>query len=160
MRRKDKEIHDIALIEKILTSNKVCHVALSQNNKPYIVPMNYGYSDNTMYLHSALTGTKMDILKNNNRVCIEISDSISTATSDNACSYGTRYRSVICNGTIHIVEDQTEKIRGLDLLMQQVTGKQDWNIPQKGIENVAVLKVSIDHMTGKLSGLYNNERYN
>ena len=53
MRRIDKEISDIKTIELILKEADHCVIALSDNNSPYIVPMNFGYQDHNLYLHSS-----------------------------------------------------------------------------------------------------------
>ncbi|MFX1521344.1 MAG: pyridoxamine 5'-phosphate oxidase family protein, partial [Promethearchaeota archaeon] len=45
MRRKDKEITDTHEIETILKRAVVCRIAFSENNKPYMVPVNFGYTD-------------------------------------------------------------------------------------------------------------------
>ena len=71
MRRKDKEITDKAEIESIIGSSMVCRLAMTDKNRPYIVPLCFGYKDNTLYFHSAGQGKKLDILKKNNLVCFE-----------------------------------------------------------------------------------------
>ena len=62
MRRKDKEIKDKKEIESIIKRAKVCRIALSDNNMPYIIPVNYGYKNNCIYIHSASEGKKIDII--------------------------------------------------------------------------------------------------
>ena len=49
VRRKDKEIKDVNLIQSILRKASVCRIALSVDNKPYVVPVNYGYKNNIYY---------------------------------------------------------------------------------------------------------------
>ena len=78
MRRKDREVTDKNQIEEILKQCKTCHVAMVDNEKPYVVPLSYGYQileDGTLELvfHSAKDGKKINILKKNPNVCFEIS---------------------------------------------------------------------------------------
>ncbi|MFC1532217.1 pyridoxamine 5'-phosphate oxidase family protein [Thermodesulfobacteriota bacterium] len=63
MRRKEKEITKKSEIEAVINKALVCRVGLSDNNFPYIVPLCFGYQDNTIYIHGALEGRKIDILK-------------------------------------------------------------------------------------------------
>ncbi|GBU25577.1 hypothetical protein R83H12_02227 [Fibrobacteria bacterium R8-3-H12] len=42
MRRKDKEIIGINEKLEIIAKCKICRLGLSENNYPYIVPLNYG----------------------------------------------------------------------------------------------------------------------
>ncbi|MBK7713136.1 MAG: pyridoxamine 5'-phosphate oxidase family protein [Bacteroidales bacterium] len=44
MRRKDREISETSELEQIISESDVCRVAFADNNIPYIVTMNFGYS--------------------------------------------------------------------------------------------------------------------
>ena len=83
MRRKDREVTDPAIVEKILQESSVCHLAMARNNIPYVVPLNYGYiwEDDRLILlfHSAKAGEKLDILEENPRVFFSISMEIGRA---------------------------------------------------------------------------------
>ena len=56
MRRKEKEITDIKSIEEIINKAKVCRLALSLDDTPYVVPVCFGYNGETIYIHSAKEG--------------------------------------------------------------------------------------------------------
>ncbi|MBU3917342.1 pyridoxamine 5'-phosphate oxidase family protein, partial [bacterium] len=71
MRRKEKEITDKAIIDSIINDSKVCRLGLSDDNRPYVVPLCFGYENDTLYFHSAHKGMKLDILKKNKQVCFE-----------------------------------------------------------------------------------------
>jgi len=71
MRKKEKEITDKTEIESIILRSSVCRLALSEDNQPYIIPLCFGYEENTLYFHSALEGKKLGILRSNNKVCFE-----------------------------------------------------------------------------------------
>ena len=71
MRRKDKEISDTKEIEEIIKRAKVCRLAMTDENRPYMVPLCFGYSEGVLYFHSANRGKKLDILNKNNRICFE-----------------------------------------------------------------------------------------
>ncbi len=68
MRRGDKEIKDMKEIEEIIREAKVCRLAFSVDNMPYIVPLSFGYEKGIFYFHSALVGKKIDMVKKNDRV--------------------------------------------------------------------------------------------
>ena len=87
MHRKDKEITDIKSIEKIIKKAKVCRLALSLNDTPYIVPICFGYRAETIYFHSAKKGKKIDIIKKNNKVCFEFDIDHELVKSENACKW-------------------------------------------------------------------------
>lgn len=149
MRRNDKKITDRTEIEEILSENTICRIGLSDKNLPYIIPMNYGYHNNMIYLHSACIGKKIDIIRQNNKVCFEITDSIELIKAENACDYGTRYRSVIGFGKVYFVNDSAEKVKALQIIMEQHTGKSDWLFAEKSVSKVLMLKIVIESISGK-----------
>jgi nitroimidazol reductase NimA-like FMN-containing flavoprotein (pyridoxamine 5'-phosphate oxidase superfamily) len=152
MRRNDKQITDQKQIEEILSNNTICRVALVDGLKPYILPMNYGYKNNSFYLHCSLEGKKLELIKKNNNVSIEVTDSIELVTAEKACGHTTKYKSVICSGTIAPVVETEQKIAGLNVIMNQHTGNSNWDFPEAALSKIIVLKIDIKEMTGKTSG--------
>ncbi|HPO50447.1 MAG TPA: pyridoxamine 5'-phosphate oxidase family protein [Spirochaetota bacterium] len=152
MRRSDKEIKDKIIIEEILSNNKILRLALSEDNTPYIIPLNYGYENDCLYFHSFKEGKKIDIIKKNNRASFEVTEKIEIASSDLACDYGTKYRSVLGVGLIEIINDSKEKIKGLNVLMKNHTQKREWNYSDTELNKIVVLKLTIKETTGKQSG--------
>jgi nitroimidazol reductase NimA-like FMN-containing flavoprotein (pyridoxamine 5'-phosphate oxidase superfamily) len=151
MRRKDKEIKNKNEIEDILSNNCICRIAFSYNKIPYIVPMNYGYKENKIYLHSAREGKKIDILKRNNNVCFEITDSIEIIKSKNACDFSTKFRSIIGLGKIRIISNQENKKEALNVIMYHHTKRKDWVFPDNMIEKVNIMEIEINSISGKKS---------
>ena len=54
-------------MEDILQRVPICYVGVTDlEGNPYVTPMNLGYSDGVIYLHSAPSGSVIDMLKVNN----------------------------------------------------------------------------------------------
>lgn len=151
MRKKDKEITSQKEIEEIISSNKICRIALSDENTPYIIPMNYGYKENKIFLHTGRTGKKIDIIKKNNKVCFEITDSVEIKQAKKACDFNTKYRSVIGFGRIKITNEPDKKKKALSTIMKQHTNRSDWLFPDEIVEKTMILEIEIDSVTGKKS---------
>jgi hypothetical protein len=151
MRREEKEIRDIAVIEQILNSAMVCRVGLCDGDRPYVVPLCFGYKENALYFHSAKVGRKLDIIRKNSNVCFEVDISHELVTADKACDFGMRYKSVIGFGKALIIEDAESKRKGLDIIMQQYSNGV-FEYPKEACSNTVVIKIEIESMTGKLSG--------
>jgi uncharacterized protein len=148
----DKEISDPEILEEILNLSKVCRIALNDGEFPYIVPFNYGYGDGALYFHSATTGKKIDLIRKNNKACFEIEYDNQIIPHEKACKWTAKYRSVIGYGTVDIITDRGEKIRGLDRIMSHY-GKSGHNLyDERQVDNLVILKLTIDKMTGKQSG--------
>jgi nitroimidazol reductase NimA-like FMN-containing flavoprotein (pyridoxamine 5'-phosphate oxidase superfamily) len=150
MRRKEKEITDIADIEKILKESQICRLAMVDGDKPYIVPMNFGYQDNEMFFHSALEGKKIDLIKKNSNICFEVDQVINFKKAKLACDWGIEYKSVIGWGKAVLLDNPDEKINGLNIIMAQYSGR-EFEYSDKMLENTLVIKVIIDRITGKKS---------
>ena len=148
MRKSNKEIKDRAVIEEILSKSLICRIAISDADYPYIVPMNYGYSDNALYFHCATEGRKIDLIRKNNRVGFEIEDDYEIVKSDISCKWTTKYRSIIGYGDIEIISDHEEKKQGLDILMKH-HGRNDNEYDDRIVEKVLILKLEIKNLTAK-----------
>ncbi len=109
MRRIDKEINDIKTIESILHEADHCLIAISDNNSPYMVPMNFGFKDNNLYLHSSTEGKKIEILKVNNKVSFGVEIKTEVVKSEKPCNWGMNYMSVIGEGYAHFIEEYQEE---------------------------------------------------
>lgn len=150
MRRKDKEITDKAEIESIIGRSMVCRLAMTDKNRPYIVPLCFGYKDNTLYFHSAGQGKKLDILKKNNLVCFEFDIDYEPIKEDKACDWGMKYKSVVGFGKASFIKDFESKCKALDVIMQQYSDE-SFVYPKTKVKNMVVIKVEIENMTGKSS---------
>jgi hypothetical protein len=151
MRRKEKEISDKTIMESIILRSSVCRLALSEEGRPYVVPLCFGYKDNIVYFHSAREGIKLDILKQNNKVCIEFDIDHEIVEADDACGWGMKYQSVIGFGKGSIIDDLEKKRKALDIIMQQYS-RSSYEFPDSKVKKTVIIKVEIEHMTGKKSG--------
>ncbi len=151
MRRKDQEINDIGAIEEIIHKAQVCRLALSENGRPYIVPLCFGYKNITLYFHTALEGKKLDILRKNNNVCFEIDTDHELVKGKKACDCSMKYRSVIGFGKAELIEDIEPKRRALNIIMQNYY-EGFFKYPEESIKNTVIIKVEIESMTGKKLG--------
>lgn len=153
MRRFERKIKDINEILKILDKCEVLRLALSQNNIPYIVPMNFGYEiigdEISVYLHCAKEGKKLDIIKQNNNICFELDYSYGIKKGEKACNWTCKYESVIGFGNIVFVEDDKSKTKALDLIMEKYGFEGIPAYDEKVFSRVQVLKIKVESISGK-----------
>lgn len=152
MRRKDREIHEFEEIESIIRDTDVCHIAIHDEEYPYLVTLNFGYISGDIakiYFHCALNGKKLDLIKKNNKVCFGFDTDHVLVNGDAACDYGMKFRSVIGYGEIAVVEDEKERLFGLNLIMKQYTSKDDFIIDKNILKHTLILRLDIKEMKGK-----------
>jgi uncharacterized protein len=150
MRRKDKEVTDRVAMELIIKRSSVCRLGLSDDYRPYVIPICFGFSDNTLYFHSAPEGKKIDILRKNNNVCFEFDIDHEIVSADNPCNWTMKYRSVVGFGKASIIEGAQEKRGALAIIMEQYSDKSVLD-QETNVDHFVVFKVSIDSMTGRVS---------
>lgn len=146
-------IKDRAEIEEIIKVSKTCFLAMSDNNIPYVLPMNFALDGECVILHSAQEGRMWETIKKNQKVCINwtLGEELAYQDEQVGCSYRVKSKSAIVEGSVEFIEDFDEKYRCLGLLMGQYS-KREFKFGTPAVKNVGVFKVSIDNITGKQFG--------
>jgi len=153
MRKTEKEIKAPQEIEAIIQKAQVCRVGFSENDLPYIVPVNFGYRDRCVYFHSAHEGKKMEMLKRNNRVCFEMDISFELIRGETPCKWDMKYLSVMGSGRAFVLSDPAEKNRALNIIMEHYHGN-PYEYSEAELAKVAMVRIEIESMSGKKSGYY------
>ena len=152
MTKRERQVTDPQQIQEILDKAKVMHLGLCENNEPYVVPMNYGYTMEdgklVMYLHSAVRGKKLDMIQANPKVFFAIDCDRMPFEGEKPCQYGLVYSSVMGKGIATIVEDVEEKMKAMSILMKTQTGK-DFTFDERLVSIVAVIRIDVEEYTAK-----------
>ncbi|MBQ7755655.1 MAG: pyridoxamine 5'-phosphate oxidase family protein [Clostridia bacterium] len=153
MRRSDRQVTALDEIAQIVDKAKVLHLGLMDGDWPYVVPLHYGYEflgeELVLYVHSALEGHKLDLLRENPHGFVELSTEAELISGgENPCKYGAAYASVMGRGQVELVTDPEEKVKGLSLLMVHQTGRQ-FPITAAMVQSVAVIRIVLQSYTAK-----------
>jgi len=147
-------ITDKIEIESIINQCDICFVGFTEKDgTPYVIPMNFGYLDGDIILHSAPEGKHIGLLELSNRICVTFCSDRKLAYQhpDVACSYSMTSKSVVCKGSVSFIEDLEEKEKALNSMMQKFT-KKEFKYSAPALRNVKVWRVSVDEMTSKSFG--------
>ena len=143
MRRSDRQVSDRNELIEIMKSCTVCRLGLNDDGYPYILPLNFGLSDDgdkiRLYFHSALEGHKVELIKKDNRASFEM--------DSEHCTYN--FSSVMGKGTIKILENEDEKIDALKKLMDQYHPNQNAYFNSAAIPRTLVYVLEVTEITGK-----------
>ena len=152
MTKRERQVTDPEQILHILDTGKVVHLGLSVNDEPYVVPMNYGYTMEdgklTLYLHSAVRGKKLDMIRANSKVFFEIDCDRMPFEGRVPCQYGMVYSSIMGRGTATLVEDVEGKKQAMTILMKTQTGK-DFSFNDRLVSIVTVIRIDVSEYTAK-----------
>ena len=152
MTKRELQITDENQIRNILNKAKVLHLGLCVDNEPYVVPMNYGYTMEdgklVLYLHSAVRGKKLDMIRANCKVFFELDCDLAPFEGEKPCQYGLAYSSVMGRGIATIVEDVPEKMKAMSILMKTQTEK-DFTFNDRLVSIVTVIRIDVSEYTAK-----------
>ncbi len=119
-----------------------------EDGMPYGVPLSHVYDNGKLYFHSAITGHKIDIIKQNSNASFTViaKDEIHPET------YTTYFRSVITFGRVRIVENPSEKRRILEVLGRRCNPNDEESLNEeikRGLNRCLALEMTIEKITGK-----------
>lgn len=153
VRRQDRLL-DVERAYELLAEGEVGYLALTDGDKPYVVPLNYYTEAGVIYFHCAQTGRKLDILSKNPRFCFAVSAMDGIISGPLACNYGTSYRSVMAFGRARMVTEPEEKVRVLERLTARYAppGAVYEPVTDDRADQTAVVALDIEEMTAKCRG--------
>lgn len=153
MRRSDREVTNIEDIEEIIKKCDVCRLALANDNIPYIIPMNFGYTLSegklALYFHCANVGKKLDMIRINSNACFEMDCSHKLITGETACDYSMEYESIIGNGIISIIKDNDHKSMALNTIMKKYSAIENAIYEDKMLNAVTVFVLEAADFSAK-----------
>jgi len=148
MRRKDRALDESEAWAILRQGGDGVLATWGDDGYPYAVPMNHAVEDGALYLHSALAGHKLENLAH----CDKVSYCVVTEREVVPAEVATNYRSAVVFGRAAVVEDPTEKRKGLMALLRRFCPDhmeaglkelaQEWN-------RVALVRIDVHRITGK-----------
>lgn len=152
MRQKNREVTEKNEILDIIRRCDVCRLALNDEGYPYIIPLNFGLKVNddniTLIFHSALEGTKLDLIRKDNRVSFEMDCKHELQYFEDKGYCTMAYESVIGKGRVHIL-DEDEKAEALQVIMDQYHPEKKAYFNLEAISRTAVYILKVETLTGK-----------
>lgn len=157
MRLNKREIRDINILKEIVENCTVVRLGILDEEGMFIVPVNYGYEfavtdgtpELTLYIHGAKEGRKARAFAASSSVAIEMDEMKGIITGDYTCSYSCSYRSIMGNGTIHLLDKEEEIISGLTRIMAHMAPDADIDFRPGMTARTNVYRIDVTEFTGK-----------
>ena len=147
-------ITDKTEIESIINQCDICFIGITEaDGTPYVIPMNFGYSNGEIILHSASEGKHLNLLAISNRICVTFCSDrkLLYQHPDVACSYSMLSKSVVCKGSVSFIEDLDEKEKTMNILMKNYTDRA-FKYSKPALTYVKIWRVKVDEITAKSFG--------
>jgi len=152
------EIKSKEKIIEFLSSQQTGRISsIDENGFPQIIPMNFVFINDAVYIHSHIRGEKLDNIRRNQKVGFEVDKSLEFLPSyfsdpTDASLADTLYISVVIKGNASIVSDKEEKTNALNGLMKkyQPEGGYEPIKPEMDVlDEVVVIKIVPKSLRGK-----------
>ena len=152
------EIKSYKKIKEFLEDEHVGRVSsIDTNGFPQIIPMNFVFRNDAVYMHSHVKGEKLDNISRNNKVGFEADRELEFLPSyfedpRNASLADTLYISIVIKGIASFVSDREEKTLALNGLMEkyQPEGHYDpLESTMRVLDAVSVIKIVPTSLHGK-----------
>ena len=152
------EIKSKEKIIEFLSSQQTGRISsIDENGYPQIIPMNFVFINDVVYMHSHIKGEKLENIKRNQKVGFEVDKSLEFLPSyfsdpTDASLADTLYISVIIKGNASIISDKEEKTIALNGLMKKYQpegGYEPIKPDMDVLDEVEVIKIVPESLRGK-----------
>lgn len=151
MRLSQREITSFEQIIELVEKCDTMHIAFFDKEYPYIVPVSYGYKvfcdKIEMYFHSAKAGKKVELIEQNNKVCVEID--VMNGYKNTERGITADYESLIGFGKVVKLEENDEIAEGLEMLLKHCKIQGNFAKDCAMTKMTNVYKIVISSFTGK-----------
>ena len=148
MRRKRQQLSESESIGILQKATSGTLALLGDNGYPCAVPISYVHHAGKLYFHSALSGHKVDAI----RQCDKASFCVIEQDDVQPKKYTTFFRSVVAFGRIHIIEDGQEKLETARMLGNRYNPNDEESLQKEiesGFSRMLMIRFDIEHLTGK-----------
>jgi len=148
MRRQDRALSEAEAREILARAEYGVLASVGEDGWPYAVPVNHVLSGDSLYIHCAVEGHKLQNLAHNERVsycvvgCAEVLQG----------QLSTRYESAIAFGRVSLLQDPAEKRTALEELVRRLAPVRTHDagpIIENQLEHTVILRLRLERLTGK-----------
>lgn len=149
IKKKKRELSKENTLEVLKNGREGILSTISENGYPYGIAVNYVYHNNYIYFHCSNSGHKLENIANNNKVSFSVNSDITVLPKD----FTTYYKSAVIFGHASIVNDKEKRdaIIAIGEKYSHPHMKEGIKYIDKALNAFTVVKIEIDHITGKYS---------
>lgn len=150
-RRKDRTMKSSRDMELLLEKTAVGRLAVTTEDGPYLVAVNYLFFEGSIYFHSSSSGRKMEALKADPRVCFMVDEVGPQVLWDRGCGMSQIYKSVLCFGRAELLKGEAEKREILEKMVHKYVPSSYplSSLDDQNVANTAIVRITVEAMSGK-----------
>jgi nitroimidazol reductase NimA-like FMN-containing flavoprotein (pyridoxamine 5'-phosphate oxidase superfamily) len=120
IRRPDRGAYDRPIVNAILDEALICHVGFAVDGQPFVLPTTHARVGDRLYIHGSVGGRMLRTLRRGAPVCVTVTLIDGLVLARSAFHHSMNYRSVVILGSAREVEDEAEKRRAFNALVEHV----------------------------------------
>jgi nitroimidazol reductase NimA-like FMN-containing flavoprotein (pyridoxamine 5'-phosphate oxidase superfamily) len=145
---------DRADLLSVLRAGFIAHLGIIADAAPMVIPTSYGFDDQTLFLHGSVASRSLRTdPPGAAQACVTVTILDGLVLARSVFEHAVNYRSAMIYGTLRLVTDAAEKLRGLQALSEQLAPGQ-WDYARrpsrKELAATALLAVALDEASVKI----------
>jgi hypothetical protein len=152
-RNHDRGSYDKAAVFAVLDAGLLCHVSYVIEGQPYCTPTLFWRDDDVLYWHGSSASRMLRHLKVGTPACLTVSHLDGLVLARSGFHHSANYRSAMCFGTAHLIEDPEEKLKALtDVVDRFYPGRTATLRPvnPQELKATTVVRMRIDEASAKV----------
>ena len=153
IRGNKRAVYNQDKIFDILDNNSLCYVSFIWENQPIVLPTSYGRKGEYLYLHGSASSRMLEQMTNGQQVCINVTELNGIVLAKTLFHTSVNFRSVVLFGKAEEITDYDEKIKGLEIIVNQMIPHR-WDEVSLGDDNeikaTKVIKFKIESASAKI----------
>lgn len=145
--------YDHDSVHAILDAAMLCHIAYVIDGQPYCTPTAFWREGEHLYWHGSSASRMLRSQKGGLPVCLTVTHLDSLVLARCGFNHSVDYRSAMCFGTAHLVEDPAEKTRALDVMINRFYPDRAAELRQSTAQELkatTVIGMAIEQASGKI----------
>lgn len=152
-RRPDRGTYDRSIVNAILDEALICHIGFAIEGQPFVLPTTHARVDDKLYVHGSVGARMLRTLRRGAPICVTVTLIDGLVLARSAFHHSMNYRSVMILGVGREVEDEEEKRRAFDALVEHVLAgrsAQTRKASSQELKATSVLCVPIEEASAKV----------
>ena len=157
-RNKVRRLHERGSYDKdgvyaVLDAAMLCHIAYVIDGQPYCTPTAFWREGDHLYWHGSSASRMLRSQKPGLPVCLTVTHLDSLVLARCGFNHSVDYRSAMCFGTAHLIEDSAEKERALDSMVDRFYPGRAASLRTSSVQELkatTVIGMAIDEASAKV----------
>jgi nitroimidazol reductase NimA-like FMN-containing flavoprotein (pyridoxamine 5'-phosphate oxidase superfamily) len=125
-RKADRGHYDRRTVYSIIDDGLVCHLGVTLDGHPTIIPATYGRLVDHLYVHGSQANRVLTALAQGVEACVEITVLDGVVLGRSPMRHSMNYRSVVIYGSFREAVHEREKLRAIEAILEHPRARGAW----------------------------------